>query len=165
MIMAKTDLDKFLESANEAFKEAYKIVTPDMLPRFVRHSFTEEEERRVAEEQRRAADIERTAQRTTSLVLGALAARLLEPAAPEPPPQQLPKPEQATSDDTADDGPNLTVDEFCERNGISRSTLYKEWRTGGGPKRVKTGKTTRITRRAERLWRREREAASHGKGS
>jgi hypothetical protein len=159
--MAKTNLDKFLESANEAFKEAYKLVTPDMLPSIVRHSFTEEEERRIAEEQRRAADIERTAQRAASLVVGALARSHLEAPVERPKPEpQLSKPVEQPTGSLPDDDDSSTVDEFCRRNKISRSTLYKMWRNGTGPAFMKHGKSTRIIRRAERLWQRQRESES-----
>jgi hypothetical protein len=119
----------------------------------------DEERRAIAEEeQRRRESEERIAARTAALVVGALARSRLE-SAPEPPPQ-LPKPvEQATGSEPGDDQV-FTVDQICERNKISRSTFYKH-----GPVSYKAGKSTRITRREERLWQqRQREAASHGNG-
>lgn len=118
----------------------------------VRLAREEEERQALEQEQLRAADIEAIAVRTSALVIGAIAAgRLIEPA-PAPPPQ-LPKPvEQPTGVEPGDDQV-FTVDEICERNKISRSNLYKQWRRGVGPERFPSGASVRITRRAERLWR------------
>ena len=55
------------------------------------------------------------------------------------------------------------VNEFCVRHGISRATLYNLWNDGRGPRRMKVGSRTLISREAAEEWRREREidAAVH----
>ena len=75
---------------------------------------------------------------------------------PEPQPAAVVAPEKAVTDDDI----VLTVDEFCERNKISRSNLYGQWKRGVGPAFFKAGASTRITRRAEREWHHEREEAA-----
>ena len=121
----------------------------------------EEERRALAEEEARQARAEeRIAARTAALVVGALARSRLESAPEPPPPPQLPKPVEQPMGVQPDDVDGSTVSEFCTRHKISRSTLYKEWRRGRGPEFYKVGKTTRISRRAERLWQRQREAGN-----
>jgi predicted DNA-binding transcriptional regulator AlpA len=50
--------------------------------------------------------------------------------------------------------------EFCVRHGISRAMFYKLEKLGQGPRIMKVGSLTRITKEAAADWRREREAAS-----
>ena len=45
--------------------------------------------------------------------------------------------------------------EFCLRHGISRATLYNLWRDGKGPRRMKVGARTLISREAAEDWRRQ----------
>ena len=69
---------------------------------------------------------------------------------PEPQPVAV-----VASDDkkaVSNDDAVYTVDEICERNRISRASLYKLWRVGTGPKYFKIGASTRVTREAEREW-------------
>jgi predicted DNA-binding transcriptional regulator AlpA len=54
----------------------------------------------------------------------------------------------------------LSVVEFCEIHGVSRSLLYKLWAAGQGPKFFKAGARRLISKEAAAAWRREREAAS-----
>ena len=56
--------------------------------------------------------------------------------------------------------PSLTINEFCQAEKISRSTLYRAWSEGWGPKFYRIGVTRRITYRARLKWQREREAAA-----
>lgn len=64
------------------------------------------------------------------------------------------------TDDEGLDGPALTVEEFCARNGqISRTTFYKLREAGKGPKLMRASPNrVCITRRAEAKWRLAREA-------
>jgi predicted DNA-binding transcriptional regulator AlpA len=57
---------------------------------------------------------------------------------------------------------SFTIPEFCARNGISRSLLYKIWDEGKGPRRMNVGARTLISREAAEEWRRqcEKNAAS-----
>ena len=52
------------------------------------------------------------------------------------------------------------IDEFCKDNGISRPFLYKLWRTGKGPRRIKVGRKVLITDEAGADWRRELEEST-----
>ena len=54
----------------------------------------------------------------------------------------------------------FTVDEFCEDNRISRTTLYKLWKQGIGPRFMQVGERKLITAEAAAEWRVQREAAS-----
>jgi hypothetical protein len=54
----------------------------------------------------------------------------------------------------------LTVDQFCLRYNISRSTLYEQWRAGVGPKFFRVGTAKRISVTSADGWVREREAAT-----
>lgn len=45
-----------------------------------------------------------------------------------------------------------SVREFCEAHSLSRSFLYRLWRAGKGPGRVKVGSRTFITREAAERW-------------
>jgi predicted DNA-binding transcriptional regulator AlpA len=72
---------------------------------------------------------------------------------PPPPPPQ--------ADPVLPVGPqSLTIDEWCEAHRLSRSTLYKMWRQGQGPKSYKAGRSRRIGVEADRAWQREAEAAA-----
>ena len=53
-----------------------------------------------------------------------------------------------------------SIAEFCQLNGISRSTLYKLKRAGLGPKTVQIGRRRLITREAAEEWRSELEQQS-----
>lgn len=46
----------------------------------------------------------------------------------------------------------LTVAEFVSSFNISRAALYKQWRAGGGPPRVKVGSRTLIPAAAALRW-------------
>ena len=100
--------------------------------------------------------IERVAGRTAALVLGALKPEFLRPE-PQPvaaAPDELLNKQAVVGHNNGpdDDAVVRTVDEFCARNKISKSNLYKQWKLGRGPKYFKVGKATRITGRAERQW-------------
>ena len=46
----------------------------------------------------------------------------------------------------------MTPVEFCARYQISRSTLFKLWSEGKGPRRFRAGRAVRITLRAAEEW-------------
>jgi DNA-binding transcriptional regulator YiaG len=54
----------------------------------------------------------------------------------------------------------LTVDQFCLRYNISRSSLYEQWRGGVGPRLFRVGTAKRISVTSAEDWVREREAAT-----
>jgi excisionase family DNA binding protein len=66
-----------------------------------------------------------------------------------------PAPAQASLDGQS--GSTMSVDEFCERNGMSRSTFYKLVRKELGPRTMKIGRKIRITIEADQEWRRNME--------
>jgi hypothetical protein len=49
-----------------------------------------------------------------------------------------------------DDQNNLSVDEFCVLERISKSYYYKLRQAGGGPREIKLGRSIRITPSARR---------------
>jgi predicted DNA-binding transcriptional regulator AlpA len=53
-----------------------------------------------------------------------------------------------------------SVEQFCERHNISRSTFYVLVRAGQGPRTFKIGARTLISREAAADWRRSRENAN-----
>jgi hypothetical protein len=53
-----------------------------------------------------------------------------------------------------------TVNQFCARYRIGRSSLYAQWRDGVGPRYFKVGTQKRITRQAGLDWIKAREAAT-----
>jgi hypothetical protein len=53
-----------------------------------------------------------------------------------------------------------SIREWCIRNGYSPSFYYKLQRQGRGPRTIREGRRTTISREADEEWRREREAAS-----
>jgi predicted DNA-binding transcriptional regulator AlpA len=54
----------------------------------------------------------------------------------------------------------FTINEFCRRQGISRSTYYKLRRADQGPREMKVGGVVRISRLAERDWIADAEAGA-----
>jgi excisionase family DNA binding protein len=54
----------------------------------------------------------------------------------------------------------LSIDQFCELENIARSTLYKLWREGRGPRFHQVGKVRRITEEARREWQQKLEPAT-----
>jgi hypothetical protein len=61
---------------------------------------------------------------------------------------------------SADEQDTFSIPEFCLRNGISSALFFKLARQGGGPRVMRVGRRTLITKEAAVAWRREREAAS-----
>ncbi|HEY0833211.1 MAG TPA: hypothetical protein VGE72_04810 [Azospirillum sp.] len=53
----------------------------------------------------------------------------------------------------------FTVDEFCARHGLSKSELYRLWRTGQGPAVMRHGRWVRISWEAAAAWRAARTRA------
>lgn len=51
-----------------------------------------------------------------------------------------------------------TVEEFLQRNRISKPTLYKLFREGKGPRVIRVGRRVFIAPEAEAEWRRSMEA-------
>jgi hypothetical protein len=61
---------------------------------------------------------------------------------------------------SADEQDAFSIPEFCLRNGISSALFFKLARQGGGPRVMRVGRRTLITKEAAVAWRRERESAS-----
>jgi hypothetical protein len=59
-----------------------------------------------------------------------------------------------------DDRDADTLDQFCERNGFSRSMFYKLKAQGLAPAVFNVGTRVMISKEASRAWRREREKAA-----
>jgi hypothetical protein len=62
------------------------------------------------------------------------------------------------SDTTEHDA--VTLDEFCRRNGFSRSMFYKLKAQGLAPDVFNVGSRVMISKEASRAWRRQREKAA-----
>ena len=56
----------------------------------------------------------------------------------------------------------LSIDEFCDDNGICRATLYNLWRSGDGPRSMRVGRRRLITDEAAADWRRDMEEKAAG---
>ena len=54
---------------------------------------------------------------------------------------------------------SYSVSDFCGAHGISRALLYKLLRDGRGPRIMKVGRRTLISREAAEEWRRRMETA------
>jgi predicted DNA-binding transcriptional regulator AlpA len=54
----------------------------------------------------------------------------------------------------------LSIDEFCKRNGMSRTTFYTLGHAGQGPRLMKVGRKVWITVESEQDWRRKVEGQS-----
>ncbi len=65
------------------------------------------------------------------------------------------------------DPPVYSVRAFCEAHDISRGYLYQLWSEGAGPRKMKVGRRTLISREAAAEWRRrmEEETLEAGSGS
>ncbi len=55
---------------------------------------------------------------------------------------------------------SYSVADFCHAHGISRALFYKLLREGHGPRVMKVGRRTLISREAAEQWRRRMEAAA-----
>lgn len=64
----------------------------------------------------------------------------------------------STNTATPPDPPVYSVPAFCEAHGISRGYLYELWARGDGPRRMKVGRRTLVSRDAAAEWRRRMEA-------
>jgi predicted DNA-binding transcriptional regulator AlpA len=53
-----------------------------------------------------------------------------------------------------------SIPQFCAAHGISRAMFYKILNDGTGPRVMKVGSRTMVSREAATRWRREREEAS-----
>jgi predicted DNA-binding transcriptional regulator AlpA len=53
---------------------------------------------------------------------------------------------------------SLTIDQWCERHNLSRSTFYKLKKLGKAPRIIKVLEAVRITEDADRQWCAAREA-------
>ncbi|MFC3691080.1 helix-turn-helix transcriptional regulator [Chenggangzhangella methanolivorans] len=53
---------------------------------------------------------------------------------------------------------SLTIEDWCKRHGLCRSTFYNLQKAGKGPRLMKVGAVTRISETADREWVAEREA-------
>jgi hypothetical protein len=62
--------------------------------------------------------------------------------------------------EAADHGPSDTIDSFCQGEKISRALYYKMKVEGWAPAEMWVGDSVRITPRARREWRRQRERAA-----
>ncbi len=56
--------------------------------------------------------------------------------------------------------PIYSVTEFCREHGISRGLFYQLLKEGRGPRVIKAGRRTLISREAAEEWRRRMEAAA-----
>ncbi len=56
-----------------------------------------------------------------------------------------------------DGGKLLSIDEFCQRNDISRAFLYLMWKRGTGPRYLQVGSRRKISPTGEDEWRRQME--------
>jgi len=65
---------------------------------------------------------------------------------------------------TVQDPPVYNVRAFCEAHDISRGYLYKLWRDGQGPRRMKVGRRTYISGDAAAEWRSRMELHGGGTG-
>ncbi len=54
----------------------------------------------------------------------------------------------------------FSVAEFCREHGISRGLFYNMLREGRGPRVIKAGRRTLISREAAEEWRRRMEGAA-----
>ena len=54
----------------------------------------------------------------------------------------------------------FSVAEFCREHGISRGLFYNMLREGRGPRVIKAGRRTLISREAAEEWRRHMEGAA-----
>jgi predicted DNA-binding transcriptional regulator AlpA len=61
---------------------------------------------------------------------------------------------------SSDPIPDRTIPGWCEAHNLSRSTLYKMWREGRGPRSYKAGRSRRISHEADLEWRRQAEGAA-----
>lgn len=52
------------------------------------------------------------------------------------------------------DPPAYTVNEFCSAHNITRGYLYRLWREGAGPRKIKIGRKTLIAGEDAASWRR-----------
>jgi predicted DNA-binding transcriptional regulator AlpA len=53
---------------------------------------------------------------------------------------------------------SLTIDQWCEKHNLSRSTFYKLRKIGKAPRIIKVLEAIRITEDADRKWCADREA-------
>jgi hypothetical protein len=60
----------------------------------------------------------------------------------------------------ADEQDAFSIPEFCLRNGISSALFFKLARQGGGPRVMRVGRRTLITKESAAAWRSTLEAAS-----
>jgi hypothetical protein len=60
----------------------------------------------------------------------------------------------------ADERDAFSIPEFCRRNGFGPGLYFKIARDGRGPRVMRVGRRTLISREAAEEWRRAREAAS-----
>lgn len=58
---------------------------------------------------------------------------------------------------------DASIEGFCRRQGISRSSYYNLRNAGNGPREYSIGKQVRITAEAENAWIKQREAARSGR--
>ena len=54
----------------------------------------------------------------------------------------------------------FTINEFCQRHGLSRGSYYNLEKAGQGPRTIRFGTTVRISREAAEDWRRAMEATN-----
>jgi hypothetical protein len=64
------------------------------------------------------------------------------------------------SNQLADDVDSFTLDDWCRRNGISRSMFYVLKEQGKAPATFNIGRRVMVSKEANRAWRRQRERAS-----
>lgn len=57
---------------------------------------------------------------------------------------------------------SLTIAQFCKAHSIGRTTLWKMWREGKGPRRFRVGRSVRIPADEARNWRGETDVTAGG---
>ena len=66
---------------------------------------------------------------------------------------------EPTTNQTLPDRDAYSIEEFAERHNLSRSTVYDLLAKGRGPRVIKAGARTLVSREAAARWRKEQEAA------
>jgi predicted DNA-binding transcriptional regulator AlpA len=57
---------------------------------------------------------------------------------------------------------SMTIAQFCKAHSIGRTTLWKMWREGKGPRRFRVGRLVRIPVDEARHWRGETDVTAGG---
>jgi predicted DNA-binding transcriptional regulator AlpA len=69
---------------------------------------------------------------------------------------------ESTQEQLAIDRVAYSVIEFAQAHGVSRAHLYNLWKDGVGPKAMRVGRRTLISKEAAEAWRRKMETGTEG---